>query len=56
MIICHEVVRDHFKDEYEGSSPDEVCFAYYAKEIGYEFKKRTKTHVELCIFGEKKVY
>ena len=45
MILCHEVVRDNTKGEYEGSSPDEVCFVNYAKDIGYEFIKRTKTHI-----------
>ena len=28
----------------------------YTKSIGYEFVKRTKTHIELNILREKKVY
>ena len=39
-----------------GSSPDEVCFTAYTKSIGYEFVKRTKTHIELNILKEKKVF
>jgi len=56
MIICHEVVKDLNKDKFEGSSPDEVCFVEYAQKIGYEFIKRTKTHIELMIRNKKKVY
>ena len=56
MILCHEVVRDNTKGKYEGSSPDEVCFVNYAKDIGYEFIKRTKTHIELEVLNQKKAY
>lgn len=45
IVICHEVVRDSLKKEFQGSSPDEVCFVGFAKTIGFEFVKRTKTHV-----------
>lgn len=55
MIICHEVVHDHIKDEYQGSSPDEVCFINFGKTLGYEFIKRTRTHIELKIRDTKKV-
>ena len=30
MIICHDVIRDTKKEEYQGSSPDEVCFINFA--------------------------
>jgi phospholipid-translocating ATPase len=50
------VVKDQKKNIYEGSSPDEVCFINFAKDIGYEFIKRTKTHIELKVNEEKKVY
>lgn len=33
-----------------------MCFVNFAQQIGYEFIKRTKTHIELNIRGVKKVY
>lgn len=56
VVICHEIVRDQIKDEYQGSSPDEVCFINYARSIGYEFIKRTKNSIELMIHKEKLIY
>jgi magnesium-transporting ATPase (P-type) len=49
MIICHDVVRDRQKEQYQGSSPDEVCFIEFAHSIGYTFVKRTKNSIELKI-------
>ena len=45
-MICHNVVYDSVKNEYQGSSPDEVCFISYAKSIGYTFLRRTKKMIE----------
>ena len=56
MMICHEVVRDYLKEEYQGSSPDEVCFINFTKTIGYEFVKRTQTHLEFNIREQKVLY
>ena len=44
------------KEEYQGSSPDEVCFINFAHSIGYTFNKRTKNYIELTMQGQKKVY
>ena len=49
MTVCHDVVKDQVKDEYQGSSPDEVCFVNYARSVGYDFMKRTKTSLELQV-------
>lgn len=51
VIICHDVVRDQIKQEYHGSSPDEVCFVNFANSIGYKFIKRTKNSIELLVHG-----
>lgn len=45
LIICHDVVKDQMKEEYQGSSPDEVCFINFANSIGYTFVKRTKNYI-----------
>lgn len=56
MVICHDVVRDHLKDEIQGSSPDEVCFVNFCQTIGFVFNKRTQTQLELRIHNQKVVY
>ena len=56
VVICHDVVRDQRKEEYQGSSPDEVCFLDFARTIGYVFVKRTKNYIEVMMQGEKRVY
>lgn len=47
VIICHDVVRDNLKDEYQGSSPDEVCFINFANSIGFRFIGKTKRTIEI---------
>jgi magnesium-transporting ATPase (P-type) len=45
VIICHDVVRDSRKEEYQGSSPDEVCFINFANMIGFRFIGKNKKHI-----------
>lgn len=47
------MVKDHHKDIYQGSSPDEVCFVNFAHTIGYSFIKRTKNTIEIKVQGER---
>lgn len=56
VVLCHEVVVDTKKQEYQGSSADEVCFLEYANFMGFVFKKRTRVSIELEIFNQKRVY
>ncbi|XP_058183035.1 putative phospholipid-transporting ATPase 9 [Rhododendron vialii] len=61
LAICHtaipEVDEDTGKLSYEAESPDEAAFVIAARELGFEFHKRTQTSVSLHeldpISGEK---
>jgi magnesium-transporting ATPase (P-type) len=55
-VLCHEVVADSKKQEYQGSSADEVCFLEYARSLGFIFRKRTKKYVKIKVFNKKKLY
>ncbi|KAJ7954023.1 Phospholipid-transporting ATPase [Quillaja saponaria] len=62
LAICHtaipEVDEDAGKVSYEAESPDEAAFVIAAREIGFEFYKRTQTSVsvhELDPISGKKV-
>lgn len=50
------MVVDNKKGEFQGSSPDEVCFVEFADKIGYTFLKRTKNSIEIKVEGQKKAY
>ncbi|KAL8052778.1 hypothetical protein ABFX02_05G027200 [Erythranthe guttata] len=60
LAICHTAIPDidenTGKVTYEAESPDEAAFVIAAKELGFEFFKRTQTSVhvnELCpVIGE----
>lgn len=52
MAVCHEVVRDHKKEEYQGSSPDEVCFVDYAHSQGFSFQGRARGWASLDVLGQ----
>lgn len=56
MILCHDVLFDANKEEYQGSSPDEVCFINFASEIGYKFISKTKNIIEVSVMGNRKRY
>ena len=45
MILCHDVILDTKKEEYQGSSPDEVCFINFASQNGYKFISKVKNIV-----------
>ncbi|KAL7001294.1 putative phospholipid-transporting ATPase 9 [Sarracenia purpurea var. burkii] len=51
LAICHtaipEVDEDTGKISYEAESPDEAAFVIAARELGFEFYKRTQTSVSL---------
>ncbi|KAA8532783.1 hypothetical protein F0562_032816 [Nyssa sinensis] len=51
LAICHtaipEVDEDTGKVSYEAESPDEAAFVIAARELGFEFYKRTQTSVSL---------
>ncbi|XP_054808897.1 putative phospholipid-transporting ATPase 9 [Prosopis cineraria] len=62
LAICHtaipEVDEDTGKVSYEAESPDEAAFVIAARELGFEFYKRTQTSVsihELDLVSGKKV-
>ncbi|MED6173677.1 putative phospholipid-transporting ATPase 9 [Stylosanthes scabra] len=51
LAICHtaipEVDEDTGKVSYEAESPDEAAFVIAAKEVGFEFYKRTQTSLSI---------
>ncbi|XVF42961.1 hypothetical protein PTKIN_Ptkin02bG0001900 [Pterospermum kingtungense] len=51
LAICHtaipEVDENTGKVSYEAESPDEAAFVIAAREIGFEFHKRTQTSISL---------
>ena len=51
LAICHtaipEVDEDTGKVSYEAESPDEAAFVIAARELGFEFYKRTQASVSL---------
>ncbi|KAK9277428.1 hypothetical protein L1049_006971 [Liquidambar formosana] len=51
LAICHtaipEVDEDKHKVSYEAESPDEAAFVIAARELGFEFFKRTQTSITL---------
>uniref|UniRef100_A0A5B6ZKJ8 Phospholipid-transporting ATPase n=1 Tax=Davidia involucrata TaxID=16924 RepID=A0A5B6ZKJ8_DAVIN len=51
LAICHtaipEVDEDMGRVSYEAESPDEAAFVVAARELGFEFYKRTQTSVSL---------
>ncbi|GMH27539.1 hypothetical protein Nepgr_029382 [Nepenthes gracilis] len=62
LAICHTVIPEvdekTGKVSYEAESPDEAAFVIAARELGFEFYKRTQTTVslhELDPLSEKKV-
>ena len=54
--LCHSVVLEQ-TGEYNGSSPDELAFVYFAKLVGFEFKGMDETgHVAVKQFEDKHKY
>ncbi|KAM0944271.1 putative P-type phospholipid transporter [Dioscorea sansibarensis] len=51
LAICHTVIlevdEDSGKISYQAESPDEAAFVIAAREIGFEFYKRTQTSISL---------
>lgn len=51
LAICHTAIPDTDEDtgkvSYEAESPDEAAFVIAARELGFEFFKRTQTSVSL---------
>ncbi|KAH9625072.1 hypothetical protein KSS87_010562 [Heliosperma pusillum] len=51
LAVCHTVIpevdEDTGKVSYEAESPDEAAFVIAARELGFEFYKRTQTSVSL---------
>ncbi|XP_047323463.1 putative phospholipid-transporting ATPase 9 [Impatiens glandulifera] len=51
LAVCHTVIPDVDEDNarisYEAESPDEAAFVIAARELGFEFFKRTQTAVSL---------
>ncbi|XP_048318383.2 putative phospholipid-transporting ATPase 9 [Ziziphus jujuba] len=54
LAICHTAIPDMDEDTgkvtYEAESPDEAAFVIAARELGFEFYKRTQTSVSLHEF------
>jgi len=57
LALCHSVVVDERKDEYNASSPDEFALVKAAKLFGMVFEKRDEDN-NICIdrFGKKVKY
>ncbi|GLT91721.1 hypothetical protein SLE2022_095950 [Rubroshorea leprosula] len=62
LAVCHtaipEVDEDTGKVSYEAESPDEAAFVIAAREVGFEFYKRTQTSIsvkELDLVSGRKV-
>ncbi|KAK9705036.1 hypothetical protein RND81_07G028600 [Saponaria officinalis] len=51
LALCHTVIPEDDEEtgnvSYEAESPDEAAFVIAAKEVGFEFYKRTQTTVSL---------
>ncbi|KNA22782.1 hypothetical protein SOVF_030500 [Spinacia oleracea] len=51
LAVCHTVIPDVDEEtgkiSYEAESPDEAAFVIAARELGFEFHKRTQTTVSL---------
>ncbi|XP_026405002.1 probable phospholipid-transporting ATPase 8 [Papaver somniferum] len=51
LAICHTAIPDVNKEtgeiSYEAESPDEAAFVVAARELGFEFYKRTQTSISL---------
>ena len=51
LEICHTAIpegdEDTGKVSYEAESPDEAAFVIAARELGFEFYKRTQTSISL---------
>lgn len=51
LAVCHtaipEVDEDTGKVSYEAESPDEAAFVIAAREVGFEFHKRTQTSISV---------
>lgn len=56
VTLSHDVIVNKKTQEYQGSSADEVCFLDYARGLGYVFKNRTKTAINVEILGRAKQY
>jgi len=41
LALCHTVIIDISKDEYSASSQDELALVEGAKQLGYEFLKKS---------------
>lgn len=54
LAICHTAIPDMDEDTgkvtYEAESPDEAAFVIAARELGFEFYKRTQTSISLHEF------
>lgn len=52
LALCHTVIPEEEistgKVSYEAESPDEAAFVVAARELGFEFYKRTQTSISLC--------
>ncbi|KAJ8760451.1 hypothetical protein K2173_015118 [Erythroxylum novogranatense] len=57
LAICHTAIPDENEDtgmiSYEAESPDEAAFVIAARELGFEFYKRTQTSISVHEFDIK---
>ena len=45
LALCHTVIIDQSKNEYNSSSPDELALVEGAKSLGFEFLNKDYNHV-----------
>ncbi|PVH16497.1 uncharacterized protein CXQ87_004790 [Candidozyma duobushaemuli] len=59
LAVCHTVVtepdaEDEKLNEFKAESPDEAALVSVARDLGFVFKSRNRTSIELEIYGERK--
>lgn len=59
LAVCHTVVtepdaEDENLNEFKAESPDEAALVSVARDLGFVFKLRNRTSIELEIYGERK--
>eukprot|EP00884_Botryococcus_braunii_P012317 jgi/Botrbrau1/21086/Bobra.0144s0084.1 len=61
VCICHNLIveanpKPWRPPVYQGPSPDEVALVDAARALGFEFKRRSRTHLNLTLMGHDVVY
>jgi len=55
LCLCHSLIIEE-DDSYQGPSPDEVALVDAARQLGFEFKKRSQGKLTLSLLGKEVEY